>query len=122
MTFRLSPPDGFSGHPPVILQTIDLYKLVHICVIGFPKIEKLGLGQQIQETALRFLQILLRANADKQQRRLSLQEASILLDQLKILIRIAWEISIISHKRHAQLIAQLQPIGQMLGGWLKSEK
>ncbi len=92
---------------------------MHVYLLGFPKIEKYSLGCEIQQTALAFLKLILSANGDKQNRETTLQTASNTLDQLKVLIRVAWELDSLSQKRYCHLAANLQPIGKMLGGWLK---
>ena len=92
---------------------------MHVYLLGFPKIEKYSLGCEIQQTALDFLKLILSANGDKQNREATLQTASNTLDQLKVLVRIAWELDALSQKRYCHLVASLQPIGKMLGGWLK---
>jgi len=92
---------------------------LHVYLLGFPKIEKYSLGCEIQQTALTFLKLILCANSDKQNREETLRTASATLDQLKIFIRIAWELDALSQKRYCHLVASLQPIGKMLGGWLK---
>jgi len=115
----LSPPPEENSTPQIILQTVEFYKILHIYLNGFPKIEKYSLGCEIQQTALSFLKLILSANNSRVDREEILKSASNNLDQLKILIRIAWELDALSQKRYCHLVASLQPIGKMLGGWLK---
>lgn len=65
--------------------------------------------------------MLLRANAERAYGRLKLQrEASHMIDLLKVLLRLARDTQSLSDKHSIQLQSQLQEIGRLLGGWMKS--
>ena len=49
-------------------------------------------------------------------------QASIKLDSVKFLLRLAWEIKAIDDKKYILLSGQSQEIGKQLGGWLKQLK
>lgn len=51
-----------------------------------------------------------------------LQQMSVKLDLLKILLRLAKDNQAITDKRYVELQALLQEIGRMLGGWIRSTK
>jgi hypothetical protein len=50
----------------------------------------------------------------------TLQNASIKLDVLKVLIRCCKDLKIIDNKNYLLLESKLQEIGKMLGGWIKA--
>ena len=50
------------------------------------------------------------------------EKASAKLSLLKILIRLSADLKIIDRAKYIKLQEQLQEIGRMLGGWLKSLK
>lgn len=51
-----------------------------------------------------------------------LQQISIKLDLLKILLRLSKDNQSITEKKYLELQVFLQEVGRMLGGWLRSTK
>ena len=92
-------------------------------MLTFPKVERYTLGEEIQNSALRFIRfLLLAANETGANRRTALLNASAELDLLKLLIRLSYEIEAIKEKGYITLQSHLQTIGTHLGGWLRSSK
>jgi len=52
----------------------------------------------------------------------TLQQISIKLDLLKVLLKSAKDTQALKESRYLELQESLQEIGRMLGGWLKSTK
>ena len=117
--------------PPPQRNPIDV-PIVHIIyevtvkfnrlVIKFPKSQRHSLGQTCNNSILYILeQVIAAANTLKPQFKLQfLQNASMKLDLLKILIRLCRDCECISDNNYLEIQSQLQQIGRMLGGWLKS--
>lgn len=40
-----------------------------------------------------------------------------ILDKLKFLITIAWEVKLVANKQYEELALKLEEVGRMLGGW-----
>lgn len=53
---------------------------------------------------------------------LLLNKASIKLDLLKFLLRVAWEIKALDNKKFILISEMLNEIGKMLGGWINHLK
>lgn len=87
-----------------------------------PKKDKYSLGQKIEQTNLEMIELLIGAGSNKDKKLLYLEKASIKLDLLKLLIRLAEEIKAIPTKKYLHLQEILQEIGKMLGGWIRSIK
>jgi len=51
-----------------------------------------------------------------------LENADTKLSLLKLLFRLAYDLKIIDQRKSINLQEQLQEIGRMLGGWIKSVK
>ncbi len=51
-----------------------------------------------------------------------LDQASDMLDILKYMLQIAWEIKILDNKKYIVLSQPLTEVGKMLGGWQKKKK
>ncbi|MBU0999693.1 diversity-generating retroelement protein Avd [Patescibacteria group bacterium] len=86
-----------------------------------PKAHRHGIAQYCYNLGLDLLKLLIRANAETGYRKLAhLKEASLMLDQLKIFIRLAKDVGGLSPKQYVQFQQMLQDIGKQLGGWIKS--
>lgn len=53
-------------------------------------------------------------------KRAVLEIASPLLDTIKILIRLAHDMALFDERLYLQMEGEMQEIGRMLGGWIKS--
>lgn len=100
----------------------ETYRLWHRLVLKFPKSERYSLGQEAGQTLLRLLQqVLLAASVtDSSRKKTALQTASVQLDTLRILIRLAKDCDCLKNQEYLTLQSQLHHSGKMLGGWLKS--
>lgn len=108
---------------PIVQKVYDFYRDLQPAIEKMPKKDKYAIGQKIQETTLCLLESLIGATyASKEKKLLYLNQATIKLDLLKILVRLAEEIKSISPKQYLPLQEILQEVGKMLGGWLRSTK
>lgn len=106
---------------PLVHKLYEFYKLFHIYIKLFPKTEKYSLGQKIENLILTSLeQSILAARAIKQEKTILLNKIDKNVNLLKILIRLAYDTKSIDNKKYIILQEQLQEIGKMIGGWLKS--
>ena len=64
--------------------------------------------------------IMLASQTSKDRKYQILQQASSKLDMLKVFIRLAGDVKILSDSRYIKCQNQIQEIGKMLGGWMKS--
>lgn len=88
-----------------------------------PKKDKYTLGEKIQLATLEILELIISASYIGKETKLSiLHQASVKLDLVKILLRLAYDIKSIDSKKYVHLQELLQEIGRMLGGWIRSTK
>lgn len=81
------------------------------------------MGEKIQKTTLDLLELLIAASYLTGNKKVSaLNQAAVKLDLLKILVRLSEEIKAIPSKQYISLQSNLQEIGKMLGGWIRSIK
>ncbi|MFA6897719.1 MAG: diversity-generating retroelement protein Avd [Patescibacteria group bacterium] len=100
-------------------KTYELILWIYPAVNKFPKTQRFVLGQQIENTVLNLLKLIIQANAEKA--KLSyLKQASVELDKLRILIRLTKDLKFLSIKQYEFAIGKINEIGKMLGGWMKS--
>lgn len=108
---------------PIIQKTYDFYKELHVVLVGFPKLERYSLGAKLENETIDLLKRLLTAgNCSRIQKLPALQNASVTLDVIKLLIRLAKDIRAIDTKKYLVFEEKLQEIGKMLGGWIKATK
>lgn len=101
----------------------DFYKTLYSCVLQFPKQHRYSLGLKLDAVTLEIIELFLGAASYKAtQKLLLLEKASIKLDLLKMLIRLAKDTQAVDTKKYVHLEEQLQKVGKMLGGWLKATK
>ena len=106
-------------------KTYQLLKILYATVKNFPKEHKYTLGREIIDLAWGCLDLAVLANKSPDDRKKTkIDELSEVFDKLKLRIRMAQEIDLLSIGQFAHLEENyLLEIGREIGGWLKwSEK
>ena len=88
-------------------------------VSKFPKHQRFVLGQQLHSLCLAVLQDLLCAGQSLDKRP-HLEQASVHLDQLRMLVRLAKDLRFISVRQYGFAADKINEVGKMLGGWLRA--
>jgi hypothetical protein len=87
---------------------------------NFPKTERYGLGQKINQTFLEILELTFNASyLPPDQKIIMLGRTISRLDILKFFTQLAWENKLIPMEKYAALAQKIEEIGRMLGGWRK---
>lgn len=106
---------------PIFRKTYDLYKAFHLQRNAVPKQDRHTLWQRIEVACLSLLELLLLAAQRRgDSKRQPLENASVTLNLLRILIRLAKDTRTIDLKTYTELQVAIDDIGRMLGGWIKS--
>lgn len=79
------------------------------------------MGQKLDNLTLEIFELLFSIPSSQNKTDI-LQQISIKLDLLKILLRLARDSLAIRDKKYLELQLILQEIGKMLGGWIRSTK
>lgn len=104
---------------PLYLALYKLLKYLYGLIGNFRKEYKYTLGQTILDLAWETLDFVILANCLPNKEKLpKIRYASASFDKLKVRLRMAHELKLISHKKYDFLIIQNQEIGKMLSGWL----
>lgn len=111
----------FGPDIPIFTKLYDFYKNLTQAITSFPKTKRYTLGQKLDNLTLEMFELLLFIPASKD-KITTLQQISIRLDLLKILLRLAKDCQSLTDKNYLILQTILQEIGKMLGGWLRSAK
>jgi len=107
--------------PQVILKSKDTYRFWLTIYRDFPKVERYGIGNKIEQTFLDVLEYMLCLSYLPPEHKIPMLNKTITkLDIIKFFAQLAWEIKIISTDTYSDLIRKLEEIGRQLGGWKKS--
>lgn len=108
-------------HLPLYLKIYQLVKFLYEMVRNFPKQYKYSLGQNILDLTWQCLDLVLEVNILPNEKKYQkILKLSIDFDKLKIRLRMAQELSLISKKQFVHLQSNyMREIGEMIGGWLK---
>lgn len=108
---------------PIIHNTYELYKAFHKLEKTIPKMERFTLWQQAENTLLLVLKGLMRVGYLPQESRFpQLVNVSAEVDMLRVFLRLSFEVKALDQKKYIALQENLDEIGRMLGGWMKSLK
>ena len=106
---------------PILHKVFDFYKLFNQHLQLFPKRNRLTLGRKIDSLILEIIELIFLAlNSEKKEKTIILRKASLKIDLLKIVIRLAKETKALDNKKYILLQKELQEIGKMLGGWIRA--
>lgn len=106
---------------PIFRKTYELYKVFYVLRNSVPKQDRHALWQKIEQTTLTILeQLLLASERGKESKQPPLEQASVQLNLLRILLRLAKDTKVMDLKKYAQTEQTVDEIGRMLGGWIKT--
>lgn len=103
----------------MLIKSKEAYREWHRYLENVKKIDRLTLGNKIDNIFLDVLELLFKATfAHDKFERLSLVSNSIgKLDLLKFFLQIGWEEKIIDNTKYKNLIVLLDEVGRMANGW-----
>lgn len=76
------------------------------------------MGQRIEQGCVDFLSLVIEAN-EKKDRLNDLKKASVILNKLRIFVRLAKDLKFLVFQDYQILEEMIDEIGKMLGGWIK---
>lgn len=86
----------------------------------FPKIERFGIGNKIDQTFIEVMELTFAASyLAPQQKIVLLAKAISKLDVLKFFMQLSWENKLFSDEKYIAISQRLEEVGRMLGGWKK---
>lgn len=105
---------------PIFVRTYDFLLWLIPQVNKFPRIHRFGLGERIQRLALDFQDTLVAAGKNSHSTRLDkIRQADIQLEQIRIWMRFARDIKLITLDQYEHAARMIAEIGRLLGAWLK---
>ncbi len=104
----------------VIQRSYDFAKWLLEHTQKFPKSLRFSLAVRIENHILRFLELVVVANRRRQKLPL-LESASAELEPLRILVRLAHEMRVLTTNSYEYASKEMDEIGKLLGGWIRQQ-
>lgn len=102
----------------VITHTYDLMVWTLPHTAKFPRSHRYGLGMRIEDKLQHLLDGLVEAKFSQDKSEL-LRQAGLRVEELRLLLRVARDLQILSTRSHGHAHRRLEEIGKQLGGWRK---
>ncbi len=105
---------------PIFSKTYDfiLWLLNH--TESFPKSERFRMGKRLEDSAFEFYELLIQATRTSKRKRQVLLDADLVLDKLRLYMRLSHARKLTSQSQYEYAAASLTEIGKLLGGWLET--
>ena len=108
---------------PIFKKAYELYKTFHGLRNTVPKADRHSLWQRVEQSAISIIeQLFVASGRGKDGKLFPLEQASVQLNLLRILVRLAKDTKVIDQKKYALIQQSIDEIGRMLGGWIRSLK
>jgi four helix bundle protein len=108
---------------PIFQKSYDLYKQIHDYQKLIPKHDRYTIYSRAEDCLLAVLSSLFKASAANKSDKLALlEEASTELNLLRVFIRLLKDVKALDNNKYLALQSEIDEIGRMLGGWIKSVK
>lgn len=108
---------------PIFKKSYDLYKDFYNLRLSVPKQDRYTLWQKCESLLIDVLEgIIFASQQSKAEKLPTLEKTSVKLNFLRVCIRLMKDVKAIDAKKYIIIEANLDEIGRMLGGWIKSTK
>jgi hypothetical protein len=108
---------------PIFKKTYDLYKAFYVYRADVPRQDRYTLWQRSENCILDVLEgVLLASQISKAEKVPVLENTSVKLNTLRVFIRLMKDVKAIDNKRYIAFESDIDEIGRMLGGWIRSSK
>ena len=108
---------------PIFKKAYSLYKEFYSLRLSVPKQDRYTLWQKCESLLIDVLEgILFASQQSKAEKLPTLEKTSVKLNFLRVCIRLMKDVKAIDTKKYILIEANLDEIGRMLGGWMKSTR
>jgi len=106
---------------PIFKKAYDLYNEFYGLRNSVPKQDRFTIWQRCENIILEILEYILDASQLAKTEKLPiLQKASVKLNLLRVFLRLCKDTKVLDIKKYIRLEQNVDEIGRMLGGWIKS--
>jgi hypothetical protein len=109
------------NHLPIFQQAYKMTLEIFRATDQFPRAYKYSLGQELKQNATHFLDLVVAANT-KTRKLETLEDARILLERVRIHLRLACDLKILGLKHFEALNRAIEDISKQLSGWTEWAK
>ena len=106
------------GHLLLFEKWMDTTKWLLERTQRFPRALRHTLTDRIESLTLQFLELVTQA-AYRRDRAAPLREANDVLNRLRVLLRVAHELKVLSGAQYEEVTTRLSEAGKMLGAWMR---
>ncbi len=106
---------------PVVQQMYKLIKWLVPQIAKLPKSHKFTLGDRITNLALDTFDLLIQAVYTRRRLEL-LQRANLNLERLRYMIRLCFDLELLSLKRYEYVSREINEVGKQIGGWIRQQR
>ena len=103
---------------PIFVKTYELLRWLLPHTVGLPRAQRFLLAKRIEYAALTYHEWIMRAGRGGGSA-LDLKEADIELAKLRVYLRLAMEMRLLSFGQYEHAARMVDEIGRLLGGWTK---
>ncbi|MBI5004168.1 four helix bundle protein [Candidatus Kaiserbacteria bacterium] len=108
---------------PIFKKTYDLYKTFYGYRADISRQDRYTIWQKCESLILEILEaVLLAGHIGKAEKLPVLENASSRLNLLRVFIRLMSDVKAIDNKKYVILQSDIDEIGRMLGGWIRSSR
>ncbi len=104
---------------PIFTRTYDLVRWLIPMTVKFPRQQRFVLAHNVQQTVLRFQELLIEAALSTEPGGL-LGQADVTLTKLRFYLRLCRDLELLTLGQYAHVNRMVSEVGRLLGGWLKS--
>jgi hypothetical protein len=111
-----------AGGLPILEKTYELILWLYPTVNKFPKSQRFVLGQRIENTVFKIVESIIgiRVAINNEEKLTQLQNISVEMDKLRMLIRLSKDLRFIKTSQYVFAAKIINEMGKMLGGWIKT--
>ena len=108
---------------PIFKKTYDLFKQFHAIRNKVPKQDRYTIFLKCENSLIEVIEGILKAGQLRKDEKLPvLKDTSVSLSLLRVFVRLMKDIKTIDLKNYAKFESDIDEIGRMLGGWIKSTR
>lgn len=103
----------------IFQKVYDLALWMYPQINKFPKQQRFVLGQRIETTFVRIIELIIESTSPNYNRNYSLRKIDTELDKLRIFVRLSRDLNFLSVKNYLSASDKINEIGKLLGGLKK---
>lgn len=105
---------------PIFVKWYDFMKWILATTDHFPKKVRFTFTERMNQLAMSVIEDLIEARYSRN-KLVALRRANLTLEKIRVLIRLSYEMKILSRKSYEFASFSINETGKMLGGWMKQQ-